>query len=401
MDVAVANVPDIVLPVAADAANPLSSQLSDMTYSQSFEQVGTMSKRFSVPQFSKLPTIETPDAMEAVSKVKEFAMHSTESVNHALAEAKEAGSSQLSHLFGSVGHSFDGISGKVASVGSSSVDSIRSAVDKLDKVKITGLSSKIPSLDMSKVPNLDFSKVKMPSAPQMPSLDMSKVKIPTMPVAAKDSSAAPVTHVNFADSSLSDIGNSILGSMKFLGGIIFQFLDWVIGAVAGTSLSNIFGSVQTSISTLIENASTSVVNMLNGLGNLTLKEILQSFLTLILVVTDMILKVTNAIVYLISGKDAGDWVLEANFAIHTHGDRLLAQAGAAYQDVTHKSLGELAISIEDYSHHVGEELLAVMNSLSTQTGMENLLNGAGGDVTYLSADNLDTIVSAVQTALTL
>jgi hypothetical protein len=79
----------------------------------------------------------------------------------------------------------------------------------------------------------------------------------------------------------------------------------------------------------------------------------------------------------------------------------LAQAGAAYQDVTHKSLGELAISIEDYSHHVGEELLAVMNSLSTQTGMENLLNGAGGDVTYLSADNLDTIVSAVQTALTL
>jgi hypothetical protein len=79
----------------------------------------------------------------------------------------------------------------------------------------------------------------------------------------------------------------------------------------------------------------------------------------------------------------------------------LARAGAAYQDVTHKSLGELASSIGDYSHHVGEELLAVMNGWSTQAG--GVADGflSAGDVSYLSAENLDTIVASVQTALTL
>ena len=122
---------------------------------------------------------------------------------------------------------------------------------------------------------------------------------------------------------------------------------------------------------------------------------------MLLVVVDMILKVTNAIAYLISSKDAGDWALQANTAIHTAGDPLLAQASSTYQDLTHKSFGELAGLIGDYSHHVVEELLAMMNSLSSYAGgvVGSIIDGA--DVSYLSAENLDSIASAVQTALSL
>ena len=399
---------------ASDVTNSLSSQLSDIAYSQSFGHAETESKRFSVPQVSK--TMEPPNANEAVTKAKEFAAHSAESINHALAQAKETGSSQFNHLLGSVSHSFDGFPQKIASVGSSGAESFGKVASEMQKVQIPSFdTSKLPKFDVSAMPTVDMSKVKMPPAPLMPSVDVSKVKMQSVPflpavksnvvpaesLSVEGSKAALSTHVNFADNTLSDIGNSIFGGIKHIGSLLFQFLDWIIAAVAGTSISQILGNVQTSISNLIDNTCSSVVDLLNGLGNLTLREILQAFLTLILVVTDMILKVMNALIYLISGKDAGDWALQANSAVHTYGDELLAQAGATYQDVTHKSLGELATSIGDYSHHVGDELMAMMNSLSAQGGVENALGGTGGDVSYLSAENVDAIATAVQTALTL
>jgi hypothetical protein len=306
------------------------------------------------------------------------------------------------------------------------MESIGRAVGELD-IKVSSFDTKIPSFDTSKIPSFDASKMnipkldisklprvdvsnmKLPSTPAMPNVDMSKLKMPVPSISGFKSTIPPeaapektaVAHYNIADTSLSDIGHSVFDSIKYIGGILFQFLDWIIGAVVGTNLSQILTSVQTSISLLIENASSSVANTLNGLGNMTLREVLQAFFTILLVIVDMILKVTNALVYLISGKDAGDWALQANSAVHGYGDELLARAGAAYQDVTHKSLGELASSIGDYSHHVGEELLAVMNGLSTQAG--GVADGvlSAGDVSYLSAENLDTIVASVQTALTL
>ncbi|KAL3805374.1 hypothetical protein HJC23_009081 [Cyclotella cryptica] len=409
--------PSAVQDSATGIVNSLSSQLSDVTYSQSFGQMDNAAKRFSIsiPRLNKVPT--SPDtshvnAEAVVSRVKEFASHSTESINQALSEAKEMGSSQLNHLFGSVTHSLDGLPQRVASAGSESVQSIGRVAREV----------KMPSWDAPTLPNLDVvSKVKMPTmdASKLPSFDVSKIKLPSVPsfadfkhglgaipaeslgVVTVGSNAIPSNQFNFADTTLSDVGSAIFESVQFLGGILFQFLDWVMRAVVGTNLSQVLGKVQTSVASLIDNASLSVVTMLDNLGDLTLKQLLQALLTVLLVVVDMILKVSNAVVYLVSGKDAGDWALQANTAIHTAGDQLLAQASLTYQDVTHTSFGELAGSIGDYSHYVGEELLAMMNSISTYAGgvAEGIVDGA--DVSYLSADNLDSIASAVQTALSM
>ena len=220
-------------------------------------------------------------------------------------------------------------------------------------------------------------------------------------IAVEGSKTVPSTHMNFADTSLADIGNSVLRGIEYLGGTLFGFLNWMIGAVFGTSLSQILSSVQTSLSNLIDNATSSALNLLSSLGNLTIKEILEAFLTILLVITDVIMKVLNALVYLISGKDAAGWALQASSAANDYGTKLLAQAGSTYQDVTHKSLGELAMSIGDYSHHVGEELLAVINTLSAHGGVQSVMDNTGGDVSYLSAENLEQIAASVQTALAL
>ena len=373
---------------ASDTTDTLSSQLPDIAYAQAFDHTETASKRFSMPQLSKVQTIRSHNADEAISKIKSFATHSTDAINEALVKAKTSGSSQLNNLIGSVHHSFDRLPEKVASIKSSSAESMSREFENV----------KLSSFDKLNVPNLGVSKLAA-KIPQLPSIPGDKITMTTAEsLGVEGHRAASSVHASFTDTSLADIGKSILGGIQSLSGIFFRFIDWIIATVAGTSLSQILNSVHISISTLIDNTSSSITNLINGLGDLTIREIFQAFLTLILVVTDMIFKVTNALVYLISGKDAGDWALQANSVVHTYGDQLLAKAGTAYQDVTHKSLGELAIAIGDYSHHVGEELLTVMNCFSPQSGTEIV---TAGHMSSLTTDNLDNIAKAVQTSLTL
>lgn len=383
---------DTLQPAIKDASvvstNSLSSQLSEITYAQSFNQAGTVSKRIPMPHFSKISTLESPSAKEAISKVKEFATYSMESINHAL--AKDVGSSQLNHLFGSLSHSFESLPGRFASIGSSSAESFGKAVHELEKMKM-------PQVQI--MPTMDMTREKMPSVPPFSSANGGIASAQS--IAVEGSKTVPSTHMNFADTSLADIGNSVLRGIEYLGGTLFGFLNWMIGAVFGTSLSQILSSVQTSLSNLIDNATSSALNLLSSLGNLTIKEILEAFLTILLVITDVIMKVLNALVYLISGKDAAGWALQASSAANNYGTKLLAQAGSTYQDVTHKSLGELAMSIGDYSHHVGEELLAVINTLSAHGGVQSVMDNTGGDVSYLSAENLEQIATSVHTALAL
>jgi hypothetical protein len=238
--------------------------------------------------------------------------------------------------------------------------------------------------------------------------DVTKMEIPTMPRFEAPSEPISLDIVegsnavmsSVADASLSDIGNAAFSGIKFVGGIIVQFLDFIVGAVAGTSLAQVFGNLQTSVQSVIDNASHTVVNTINNLGNMTLKEVLQSLVTLIITIADALLKVMNSLVYLISGADVSDWALQTTNTISEASAQLVSQVGATYHDVTHKSLSELASSIGDYSHHVGYELYSVMASLSHEAvGFGDSLSDSA-DVSYLS-ESFDSIATAVQTAFTL
>ena len=327
---------------ASDVTNSLSSQLSDVTYDGSFEQADSASKQFALPTGSFVDLLST---------------------------AKEASASKLGNLFGSVSHSLEALPGKVAGAGTSSAKAMGKAISEFD-----------------------VTKMEIPTMPRF--------EAPSEPISLDIVEGSNAVMSSVADASLSDIGNAAFSGIKFVGGIIVQFLDFIVGAVAGTSLAQVFGNLQTSVQSVIDNASHTVVNTINNLGNITLKEVLQSLVTLIITIADALLKVMNSLVYLISGADVSDWALQTTNTISEASAQLVSQVGATYHDVTHKSLSELASSIGDYSHHVGYELYSVMASLSHEAvGFGDSLSDSA-DVSYLS-ESFDSIATAVQTAFTL
>ena len=176
-----------------------------------------------------------------------------------------------------------------------------------------------------------------------------------------------------------------MDSVKFMAGILLTGVDANLNLAApGSSSALVLENVQSSVNSMLDNASYTVMNVINDVGNLSLKDIVHNLVVLIVATADMLMKVMNAVIYLLSGKDTGSWALQATSTVNEASSQLLAQA----DDVTHRSIGELASSIGDYSYHVGNELVALLESL-------NGVEGSHFDST------LDMVTTAMQTGFTM
>ena len=58
-----------------------------------------------------------------------------------------------------------------------------------------------------------------------------------------------------SDASLTNFGNAILYTIKFMGVIVIILFDLILNVISGTSLSSILSNDQTSVTSTIDNAS--------------------------------------------------------------------------------------------------------------------------------------------------
>jgi hypothetical protein len=275
----------------------------------------------------------------------QFASSSGTSMNDALISAK-------AKLFGSVSHSLGEIQGKVSAAASS--------------MKGLGNGAQVP-VDTH---TLDGSLF------QSAGETFQSIHPPVVVSSA-------IHHAG--DTSIADIGNGILNAVKFMAGILLTVVDANLDLAApGSSSAIVLENVQSSVNSMLDNASYTVMNVINDVGNLSLKDIVHNLMVLIVATADVLMKVMNAVIYLLSGKDTGSWALQATSTVNQASSQLLAQA----DDVTHRSIGDLASSIGDYSYHVGNELVALLGSLH---GVE----GAHFDGTF------DMVTTAMQTGFTM
>ena len=103
----------------------------------------------------------------------------------------------------------------------------------------------------------------------------------------------------------------------------------------------------------------------------------------------------NAIVYLISGNDGATWALVATSSVKEASSQLLAQASSTYNDFTHASLAELALSIGDYGQVVENEFVTLMGSLGSVIDT-NSFHGMS-----VPEDVFDSVATVLQTGLSL
>mmetsp|Transcript_3205 Transcript_3205/g.5287 ORF Transcript_3205/g.5287 Transcript_3205/m.5287 type:complete len:1329 (-) Transcript_3205:1199-5185(-) len=288
------------------------------------------------------------DKIESNS-LSEVASSSGASMNDALISAK-------AKLFGSVSHSLGDIQGKV----NAGVSSMKGA----------GNGAHMP-FDTHSLDGSQFTAELQNAGEAFQSIHPPAVV------------SSAIQHAS--DASLADIGHGIMDAVKFMAGILLTVVDANLDLAApGSSSVIVLESVKSSVNSMLDNASYTVANVINDVGNLSLKDIVHNLMVLIVATADMIMKVMNAVIYLLSGKDTGNWVLQATSTVNEASSQLLAQA----DDVTHQSIGELASSIGDYSYHVGNELVALLGSL-------NGVDGAHFDGT------LDMVTTAMQTGFTM
>ncbi|GFH45140.1 hypothetical protein CTEN210_01614 [Chaetoceros tenuissimus] len=167
-----------------------------------------------------------------------------------------------------------------------------------------------------------------------------------------------------ANTSLEDVGKSAISSIKYMGSVLEQVLNVILGTFANTSVHNLIESAQKSMDTMIHDATQSVTKTITEMGDITLRQVVQGLASLVVTVSKMLVIVINAVVKLVSGKDAGEWVLAASNSVTQQANELSSKAANAAYDFTHATFKELTLSMSDFSHHVGNEMLASVGTLN-------------------------------------
>jgi len=342
--------------------------------------------RLNLPHYHfEMPTMgnpfsgaSSPPAMEDALSSIEAASGASEERLGSLLDTVARSFEGLSERVADASTSFDGLSGRMAEVGNAGASGVGALEDALRGGASKVAAFRPPSFDME-ASNFD--------APKLPQVH---VGLPTLPnLSIIDGTSAAVRRIG--DASLVDFGNAVLSTIKFTGGIVVRFLDFILNAVSGTSVASVLANAQISVTTAMESANHAVVGTLTEIGNMSLIEIVQHVMKLVIVITDILLKITNAVLYVISGKDGAAWALQATSSIDGASTQLLARA----EDFSHASLAEMAHSIGDYGQLVGGELVTLIASVSSAVDGMSLAGVS------LPDNVLDNVASAVQTAFSL
>ena len=422
-------------------SNTLSSQLSDLSYDgltnseSAFPSTSVKAPMLSDLINDKVQHVEMPKMTNPFS---DGVPPSMDNAFSSIKEASGASKDMLESAFGSMSHtidglhlgdkvpdlsnSFEGLSDQLASgtnaigiavqrsergwsaIGSKVTEQARkSNINHLQapEMNIPKPNIKMPKIDIyPPAANLNFeAPAELIPQPNFPNIEIHPPPLPNLHVSEGASSALYQVSDRVGDTSLSTFGNAIVSAITFLGGIIVKFLDLILGAVTGggtSSVASLLSSVHDSITSTIDSASHAVTSTLMNIGNMSIIEIIEHLLALVIAISDILLKIMNAVIYLISGKDGTEWALMATSSINEASSQLLAQASSTYDDVTHTSLSQIANTVGDYSNYVGNEFITVMGSLNHINGGGSLLDGIS-----LPDETLDGVATAVQTALSL
>ena len=333
------------------------------------------------------PPETSPSIQGALSSIKAAAVASEETLGGVLDDFARSFEDLSGGVVSDASNSFGGLSGRMSEAGDASARGMKVLVNSLQD-GATKVAAFRPTVKASP-PNLSIVDGVVPFRP--PKFFHMEMNPPHFDII--DGASAAVRRIG--DASLSDFGNAALDSVKFAGGIVVDFLDFILNAVSGTSVASILTNVQYSVTTAIDDVSHAVVGTLTSIGNMSVAEVIQRILTLVIVITDIFLKIMNAILYVISGKDGAAWAILATTSIDGASTQLLAKASSAYVDLTHASLTELAHSIGDYGQLVGDEFVTLIASVSSA------IDGASLAGFSLPDDVSESVASALQTVFSL
>lgn len=163
---------------------------------------------------------------------------------------------------------------------------------------------------------------------------------------------------SIGEASISDVAVSIVSGIKLIATIMLKLIDAILVKVGEPTVEQMIVTAKTSIQTVVDGATSAVVDTVTGIGNLTVKDILQGLIALLIIVSKILLAIFNMLVKYLSGKGASEWVLDASTFMNEQSKALISKASHTAYDLTHASFTELASSIEAFSQEIGSHLVS-------------------------------------------
>jgi len=334
---------------AATQGSDLSSQLSGMSY-DSFTSASNEVKEATVRTTKKLfGQPHQPSFSHIASDAKSSFGSVTTGITDKFASVKDAGSAQFGKLFGQAGESMNSYSfpkafenGKsaVISARGASTPAIRDLQNDLQHINVVNSMNGAVDAKKSSIINSVTSAI-----------DAEKIYI------AK-------TTDRISKMTMNELGDSVVGGMKSIGDLLGKVLHTVVeNTDTGVKVAKLVATTQTNVSTMIENSIHSAMATINDIGNITVAQAVQTLIGLLVAVVRIMYMVLNAVVKLVTGNTAQGWAVAATTAVQDETGRLLAKAAATTNDITHTSLRELSITVGQFSHDVGQQVVASVSVL--------------------------------------
>lgn len=152
--------------------------------------------------------------------------------------------------------------------------------------------------------------------------------------------------------------------MKAVGHISNTIIDAVLGDVAGTSTELILDQTKASVQNLVDGAINTATCTINDIGDITLKQAIQTLIMLITAVVKILFVVLNAVIKVMSGKEISNWIMTATAPVEDSANKLSSQANLAVTDLSHKSLTELSQMLAQFTSDVGQTMMSGINVLN-------------------------------------
>jgi hypothetical protein len=329
--------------LTTNAADSLSSQLSGLSYGSFVDEKIT-------------------NGAGQADIFSDLAASSSASLNAATSEITEKVGAQANKLLGSVRASVE-----------ASIDEVGGVFKAVPKVVEAGTTS---------IANVVVEKGTASANAVTASLEAEKSAIIQTTTATAES---------VGKETISDLADGIMYGLKTIGAFLSQVLDAILKELAGTTMGELIQIAQQSVDTAISGAVNSVTTTLNDFGNMTMTQLVQAFIAMLVTVSKFLFTVLNEVVKLVSGKEASEWALAASGTINQKTGELTAQAASTATDLTHKSLAELSTNVGAFSQDIGKQVVASVGVLG-----DAVVTQVGSDGVSMASSTIDSVSAAVQ-----
>lgn len=355
------------LPSEFELSDSLSSQLSGLSYGSFVDEKATKATKasadFAFDQMSGGPSKFSEMSADISGKI----------------------GASMNGLFGKVSSSLEASTNKIAQAGSSSVQELETVVKAVPKVVETGAGNIASTVAQRGAvsANAVSASLNAEKAAFAQSLNAEKAVI------AQSTSNTVET---VGKETLSDLGNGVIHAIKVVAAFFVQVLDSVLKELLGTTTGELIHIAKVSVDTAVSGAVNSVTHTVSDIGNMTMSQMIQNLVGLVVMITKFILTVLNAVVKLLSGKEASEWALAATTTVTQKAGELTSLASSTATDLTHRSFAELVSSVDSFSTDVGKQLIEGAGVLTDAVSTQLATDGGAA----FAGSTIDGVASALQ-----